>query len=243
MWGEHPACTPRARAAPWRTAPPGPRPEECLCPARRARSRPLLLGQRTVSSYIQTPGLRPRAALPRLRAAPAEPAQGGAATGPDGRRDRHPRPTADRPQQQRRQQQSAAPSPPPARRQQQRSSSSSPGQQRRQRQSSPTPSSSSSVSTPAELPLQLIRRAPVHPRAAALRPQSSRLDRQPAIFRVRRLPDGDEGRPCIRTDSEGGCHSSVRLGPQVRVRREREVKGTRATGSVTSITPSGSGRR
>ena len=118
-----------------------------------------------------------------------------------------------------------------------------PDRPRQQRQSSPSPSSSSSISTPAELLLQLIRRAPVHPRAAALRPQSSRLDRQPAIFRVRRLPDGDEGRPCIRTDSEGGCRSSVRLGPQVRVRGEREVKGTRATGRVSSITPSGSGRR
>jgi hypothetical protein len=146
-----------------------------LCPARRARSRPLPLSQLTVNmliqSYYKPPGLRPRAASPRLRAAPADPARE-AATEPDGKRGRRPRPTADRPRQ--------------------------------QRQSSPSPSSSSSVSTPAELLLQLIRHAPVHPRAAALRPQSSRLDRQPAIFRVRRLPDGDEGRPCIRTDSEGG---------------------------------------
>jgi hypothetical protein len=88
----------------------------------------------------------------------------------------------------------------------------------------PLPSSSSSITAPAELLLRPVRPEPVHPRAAASRPQSSRLDRQPAIFRVRRLPDGEGSRPCIRTDSEGGCHSSVRLGPQVRVRGEREVK-------------------
>ena len=59
--------------------------------------------------------------------------------------------------------------------------------------------SSSSISTPAKLLLRLIRRPPDHPLAAASMPQSSRLDRQPAIFRVRRPPDGDGCRPCIRT--------------------------------------------
>ncbi len=45
-----------------------------------------------------------------------------------------------------------------------------------------------------------------------------------------------------RRDSEGGCRSSVRPKPQVRVRGERD-EGTRATGSMSSFTPSGSGRR
>ena len=48
----------------------------------------------------------------------------------------------------------------------------------------PPQPSSSSHSSPAELLLQRARRAPVGPRAAASRPQTSRLDRQPAIFRV-----------------------------------------------------------
>ncbi len=39
-----------------------------------------------------------------------------------------------------------------------------------------------------------------------------------------------------------GCRSRVRLRPQVRVRGESE-EGTRATGRVSSITPSGSARR
>ena len=169
---------------------------------------------------MQTPGLRPRPALPRLRAAPTEPALGGGrgASRKGGG-------------------EAAASCRPPTAR-----SSSSGGSNSRQRQPHhgraaaaavvlllppasggssgsppPPPQSSSSISSPAELLPRLVRRAPDPRRAAASRPQSSRLDRQPAIFRVRRPPDGDGCRPCIRTDSEGGYRSSVRLGPQVRV--------------------------
>jgi hypothetical protein len=93
-----------AHRATW--PPPGGVP---LCPARRARSRPLPLGQHTVSMNIQTPGLQPRAAFPRLRAAPTEPARGdGLET--RGARTLRPRPTADRLRRQRQQRQSATPS-------------------------------------------------------------------------------------------------------------------------------------
>jgi hypothetical protein len=143
--------------------------------------------------YVYTNPWHPAAssvATPARPLQPGRPRRGGGRGARRGKEGRLRRPTTDRPQQQRRQRPSAAPSPSPVRRQQQRSSSSSPGQQRQQRRSFPSPSSSSSISTPAELLLQPVRREPIHPRAAASRPQSSRLDRQPTIFRVRRLPDG-----------------------------------------------------
>jgi hypothetical protein len=68
-----------AHCATW--PPPGGVPP---CPARRARSRPLPLGQHTVSMYIQTPGTRPRAALPRLRGRSNRAGPGEAAAEPDG---------------------------------------------------------------------------------------------------------------------------------------------------------------
>ena len=84
-----------AHRATW--PPPGRVP---LCPARRARSRPLPLGQHTVSMYIQTLASgreqRCHACGPLQPIRPRE-----AATGPDGRRGSRPRPTPDRPRQQR----------------------------------------------------------------------------------------------------------------------------------------------
>jgi hypothetical protein len=120
-----------AHCATW--PPPGGVPP---CPARRARSRPLPLGQHTVSMCIQTPGTRPRAALPRLRGRSNRAGPGEAAAEPDGGERaasgglRRP-PAAARSNSGgsgRRQR----PPLPLVRRQQQRSSSSSPGQQRQQ---------------------------------------------------------------------------------------------------------------
>jgi hypothetical protein len=185
------APTPWARAAPRRTA-------RHLAPARRRAALPgapragrdYAAGMHTVSMYIQTPGLRPPAAIPRMRAAPTEPARG---DGPDtrGARTLHPRPTADRLRRLRQPRQLATPSPSQAAAAAvvlllPRPISSSSGRP------PPPPPSSGSHSSPAELLLQRAQQALVGPRAAASRPQTSRLDRQPAIFRVRRLPDGEE---------------------------------------------------
>ena len=213
-----------AHRATW--PPPGGVP---LCPARRARSKPLPLGQHTMSMYTQTPGLRPRAALPRLRAAPTEPAQGGGHGAR--RRGERPPPAADR-----RPPAAAAAAAAVSR------AIPSPGQRRQQRQSSPSHSKQQQH--------LLTRRAPppAGP-ACAGPPASSNLEASvlPTGPAARDLPSPKatrrrRGRPCIRTDSAGGCRSSVRLRPQVRDRGEID-EGTRATGRVSSITPSGSGRR
>ena len=183
--------------------------------------------------YIQTPGLRPRAAIPRMRAAPTEPARG---DGPDtrGARTLHPRPTADRLRRLRQPRQLATPSPSQAAAAAvvlllPRPISSSSGRP------PPPPPSSGSHSSPAELLLQRAQQALVGPRAAASRPQTSRLDRQPAIFRVRRLPDGEGSRPCIRTVAEllarsenGSVSRNGSLNQKVRV----YLQGCRTAGQI-----------
>ena len=108
-------------------------------------------------------------------------------------------------------------------------------QQRRRRQQ--TTSSSPSIQQdqpppPAEL---LPQRPPVAPRVAASRPQSSRLDRRPAISRVRRLPGVAGSQPCIRTNLNKTAVSTL----------GRAKNGTVTlvwVYSATSGTPYGSGR-